>query len=102
MHSNTPWIRYFLDLNSPGVNPLIFAEFFVTDLVGILFLVGFKETKASGSFSIPTRMVMESGKSTKDLFAHQYQILESVLTPANIKQPHKELWPISEGISLSI
>jgi hypothetical protein len=69
----------------PGVNPLIFAEFFVTDLVGILFLIGFKETKATGSFSIPTRMVMEIGKSTKDLFTHQYQILESVLTPANIK-----------------
>jgi len=44
----------------PGINPLILAEFFVTDLVGILFLIGFKEARARGSFQIPKRMVMEA------------------------------------------
>ena len=69
----------------PGVNPLILAEFFVTDLVGILFLIGFKEARSKGSFQIPKRMVMEAVSSAKNLFQHQYNILVNVLSPDNIK-----------------
>ena len=49
----------------PGINPLILAEFFVTDFVGILFIIGFSEAKESGSFSIPKRMWVEAYTSTK-------------------------------------
>lgn len=69
----------------PGVNPLIFAEFLVTDFVGLLFLVGFTEAKASGAFRIPKRMLMEIATSTKALFTHQLGILKNVLSPNNIK-----------------
>lgn len=69
----------------PGINPLIFAEFFVTNLVGILFLFGFREVKAEGSFQIPKRMVLEAVTLSKDLFTHQYGILQNVLSPENIK-----------------
>ena len=69
----------------PGINPLILAELFVTDLVGILFLIGFKEAKETGSFSIPRRMVKEAYTSSKALFTHQYNLLKNVLSPENIK-----------------
>ena len=69
----------------PGINPLILAELFVTDLVGILFLVGFKEAKSNGSFSIPSRMTKEIYETTKSLFNHQYNILKATLSPENLK-----------------
>ena len=69
----------------PGINPLILAELFITDLVGILFIIGFKEVKETGSFSIPTRMVRGAYTSSKALFTHQYNLLKNVLSPKNIK-----------------
>ena len=69
----------------PGVNPLIFAELFVTDLVGILFWIGFEETKRSGSFTIPKRMLKTIGSQTKGLFQHQFKLLKSVFNLKNIK-----------------
>jgi hypothetical protein len=69
----------------PGVNPLILAEFFVTDLVGILFLIGFTEAKSHGSFVIPKRMFVKAATCTTDLFEHQLSILRNVLSPRNIK-----------------
>ena len=69
----------------PGINPLIPAEFFVTNLVGILFLLGFKEVKTEGSFQVPKRMVLEAITLSKDLFTHQYGILKNVLNPENVK-----------------
>jgi hypothetical protein len=69
----------------PGINPLIFAEMLVTDLVGILFLVGFSEAKETGSFTIPKRMFLETVTTTKELFEHQLNILKNVLSPKTIK-----------------
>ena len=69
----------------PVVNPLVFAEFFVTDFVGILFLIGFSEAKTTGSFSIPKRMLLKAGKSSTDLFKHQYRIIKNVLSLQNIR-----------------
>ena len=75
----------------PGINPLIPAEIFVTDLVGILFLTGFKEAKATGSFQIPTRMFYEIISSTKKLFTHQYDIIRKVLSVKNMKSVAERL-----------
>ena len=64
-------------------NPLIIAEIFVTDLLGIAFLFGFsnlKQKKDFGSFS-----AMKLSKVTFELFSHQYNMLKHLLTPANIK-----------------
>lgn len=69
----------------PGINPLILAEFFVTDLVGILFLIGFTEARSHGSFVIPKRMLMQAAISTGDLFKHQLSILRNVLSLRNIR-----------------
>lgn len=69
----------------PGVNPLIIAELLVTDLIGVLFLVGFKEASRSGSFRIPKRMWLEVSSSTKSIFIYQYNYLKNVLSIDNIK-----------------
>lgn len=69
----------------PGVNPLIFAELIVTDLVGILFWIGFQEASRSGEFTIPKKLIGDIFKLTKELVKHQYQILKDILTIENIK-----------------
>ena len=69
----------------PGINPLILAELFVTDLVGILFFLGFKEAKEEGSFQIPKRLFTKAFSMTKELFTHQFEILKNILSPENIK-----------------
>jgi hypothetical protein len=69
----------------PGINPLILAELFVTDLVGVLFWVGFIEAKETGSFTIPNRVVHKAVTTTSGLFKHQYNILKNVFSLKNIK-----------------
>lgn len=69
----------------PGINPLIFAELVVTDLVGILFWIGFKEVANTGSFTIPKRLLKNVFSLTKGLVKHQYGILKNILTLDNIK-----------------
>jgi len=69
----------------PEVNPLMIAELIITDLVGVLFWIGFSEAKEQGSFNIPKRMVFKIFKITKDLFLYQFNILKKILTPSNIK-----------------
>jgi len=68
----------------PGINPLILAEFFVTDFVGVLFWIGFVEAKETGSFIIPKRMLLKAGTTASGLFKHQINILKNVLSPKNI------------------
>lgn len=69
----------------PMVNPLIIAELLVTNLVGVLFWVGFKETKRSGSFSIPLRTLVDVGTKTKQIFTYQFEVLKNTLTIENMK-----------------
>jgi hypothetical protein len=69
----------------PGINPLIFAEILVTDLVGVLFWIGFIEAKETGSFTIPKRMILKAGTATRGLFKHQLNTLKNVLSLKNIK-----------------
>jgi len=69
----------------PGINPLILAEIFVTDFVGVLFWIGFIEAKATGSFLVPKRMILKAWITTRRLFRHQIDILKNVLSPKNIK-----------------
>ena len=69
----------------PMVNPLIIAELLVTNLVGVLFWVGFEETKKSGSFSIPFNTLISIGTKTKQIFTYQFEVLKNTLTVDNIK-----------------
>ena len=58
------------------LNPLIPAELLVTNLYGIMFLVGFKEMKKTGSFKIPFNTFNEIYKTTKELTAHQWKFIK--------------------------
>jgi hypothetical protein len=69
----------------PELNPLILAELFVTNLVGVLFWVGFQEAKSTGSFTIPGRMMKSVYDKTVALFKHQLTILKSAFNLENIK-----------------
>lgn len=69
----------------PGINPLIFAELVVTNLVGILFWIGFQEASRSGEFSIPKKLIGNIYSLTKGLVEHQYAILKNTLSIENIK-----------------
>jgi len=69
----------------PMINPLIIAELLVTNLVGVLFWVGFEESKKSGSFSIPMNTIVSIGTKTKQIFTYQFEVLKNTLTVENIK-----------------
>jgi len=81
----------------PEINPLIFAELFVTNLVGILFWVGFQEAKNNGSFTIPKRMIKTIYDKTKELFDHQVSLLKAVFNLENIKLVGKRLVSYLKG-----
>jgi hypothetical protein len=82
----------------PGVNPMIFAELLVTDLVGVLFWVGFEEARLKGSFTIPTRAITRIGQETKGLAKFQWSILRDNLNPASLMQTGRRLraWLMGE------
>ncbi len=69
----------------PVLNPLILAEIFVTDLVGILFWVGFQEVKNLGSFRIPKRLLKNAMELTIGLCKHQVVLLQNTFSPKNLK-----------------
>jgi hypothetical protein len=81
----------------PGINPLILAELFVTDFVGVLFWVGFIEAKATGSFVVPKRMYLKAVTTTRGLFSHQFNTLKNVLSPNNIKTVAERIWGYLKG-----
>ena len=75
----------------PFVSPLVIAELVVTDVVGILFWIGFLEARKEGSFRIPKRAILSIVKRTKELFTHQKKILEGLINPENIKSVGRKL-----------
>ena len=50
----------------PGVPATFVAELFVTNLIGVLFWVGFEEAKSSGSFLIPKRLLGSVRRQTSE------------------------------------
>ena len=81
----------------PGVNPLIFAELVVTNLVGILFWIGFQEAARSGEFTIPKKLLVDVFSLTKGLVKHQYSIVKSSLSLGNIKLVGRRLEAYLKG-----
>lgn len=70
----------------PGLNPMILAELVVTNLVGVLFWVGFEEAKLNGSFAVPVRALTRIGTETKDLAAFQWDSIRNNLSPSALMQ----------------
>ena len=68
----------------PFVNPLILAELFVTDIVGVIFWVGFVEARDEGSFRFPNRMISRLWEQTMALFRHQVKFARALLKPSNL------------------
>jgi len=68
----------------PMLPPIILAELIVSDFVGVLFWLGFKEAKKSGDFKIPA-VPVKLFKLTKDLFVFQKDLIMDALTKENLK-----------------
>lgn len=75
----------------PGINPMIFAELIVTNLVGVLFWIGFEEINEKNSFKIPKRALKRIGQETKNLVSFQWSIICNNLNPTNLKQIRSRL-----------
>ncbi len=73
----------FFSLISGPINPLIFAELLITDLLGVAFWFGFSNVKKNKKFEAFGAKDLVS--VTKELFLHQYRILKNLTTPYNIK-----------------
>jgi hypothetical protein len=85
----------------PGVNPLVFAELLVTNLVGVLFWIGFREAASNGSFRIPWRMMLWIGRETKDLFVFQFNIIRKNLSLSKLRMMGQRLKAWLSGDILS-
>jgi hypothetical protein len=70
----------------PGVPATFVAELLVTNLVGVLFWVGFEEARSSGSFTIPKRLLGRVRRQTSELVRHQAKAVKGTLSPTNIRQ----------------
>lgn len=69
----------------PMVNPLVVAELIMTNLVGVLFWIGFEEVKRQGSFSIPAKTIKNIVFRLKEITTYQFSVLKKTLTIDNIK-----------------
>ena len=83
-------VRGFFSLFSaiPG-NPLVLAEIFATNLVGVLFIVGFMEIKNGKSFRIPVRLLKTVMNEVVALTKFQAVALKDTLSPSNLKRIYK-------------
>ena len=70
----------------PGINPLIFAELFTTNFVGVMIWVGFKESKIHGGFKVPMRAMKSVWEQTKELYDYQLSTIRGALSISNIKR----------------
>lgn len=75
----------------PGINPLIFGELLVTNLVGVLFWVGFREAATTGSFQVPWRMLRWIGGETKALFVFQFEVIRKNLSLSKLRMMGQRL-----------
>ena len=78
----------------PLINPLIFAEFFATNFIGILFFLGFSQLKNGGKFKAH---FLKSGNIAQELFRHQWSIIKNVFNLENLKYVFKKFWDYLNG-----
>ena len=83
-------LRGFFSLFSaiPG-NPLVLAEIFATNLVGVLFIVGFIEIKNGKSFRIPVRLLKAVMDEVIALTKFQAVALKDTLSVNNLQRIYK-------------
>jgi len=69
----------------------VLAELAATDLLGILLWIGFCELKADRPFRIPRRLMARIARETKELVLHQWRVIKTRLSPANLMIVGKRL-----------
>jgi hypothetical protein len=69
----------------PGINPLILAELFITNFIGLMFYAAWQEAKLNNSFTVPKRALKSIWDETKSLYTYQTNILKRNLSPSNLK-----------------
>ena len=80
-----------------GLNPLLFAELFVTNLVGVMFWFAFEELKKNGTFTIPKSMFLSIIIKSREMFKHQYDMIAGVISYENIKKTAARLKSFLNG-----
>lgn len=70
----------------PGLPATAAAELVVTNLVGVLFWVGFEEAKLRGSFTVPARALGRIGVETKGLAQFQWGLIRGNLNPTALRR----------------
>ena len=78
----------------PLINPLIFAEFFVTNFIGVLFYIGFKNLQKVEDFRANFK---ESASITYELFKHQWEIIKNIFNLENLDLVRTRVWDYLNG-----
>ena len=78
-------LGFFFSLFSfvPYLNPMIIPEIFVTNLVGLIFLVGFQEIKKGKTFKVPLRAIFSTFKHAYGITKHQLKIIIKIIDYKN-------------------
>lgn len=71
--------------------PMVPVELLATDLVGVLFWVGFREAREHGSFRVPKRLFGSVLQETAGLFKYQWGKLRALLNRETLKSFGKRL-----------
>ena len=85
----------FTSISGP-LNPMIPAELLVTNIYGIMFVVGFKEMKQKGSFRVPIRLVYSILKESYSLTKHQLKLVKNK-PPELFKKIRKKIVKLFTG-----
>lgn len=81
----------------PGLNPMIPAELFVTDLVGVLFWVSFEAARDSGTFSVPSSAIKRIWDHARELFRYQMGLARDGFSPQKVRGMARRLWAWLRG-----
>ncbi len=85
---------------APAVIPATFmAEFITTNFFGVLFWLAFKSVGSEKTFTrrMLLGLIPETLKITRLLVMHQWNVLKTVLNPANLKGVAQRLWAFLSG-----
>lgn len=69
----------------PGLNPMILAELFVTNVVGVAFFYAWSELTKNNDFRVPKTLFKSLWSESKDLYEFQVQILKKNLNSKNLR-----------------
>lgn len=85
-------LAFSLFATIPGLPATAMAELVATNLVGVLFWVGFEEAKMRGSFRIPCRAFTRILQELRSLYSFQVEVIRRNLTPTTLRRFRDRLW----------